>query len=260
VIAVVTIETRDHRGALVSLSTVSFSSRLATALTAYNWYLASTFYPARLAVLYPHPYDNWSPWSAALGAVTMLACTLVAWQQRRRRPWLIVGWLWFVGTLLPVIGFAQGGKQAWADRFSYWPHIGLFLAVVRELADWVERLDVPDLLCRLAAAAALGGLTFLTWQQVGTWRDTPTLWEHALNVTRDNDQAHEHLGTYYHSQGQMALSETHLAEAVRIQSQRNVGSSVRIAPSIPAKSGAATRNGAGNPSPPHALNAPRDAP
>ena len=233
VIAATTLAMREQRGSLVSLFTVSLSSRVANALTAYNWYLVSTFWPSRLAVLYPHPYDNWSMRSAALGAGTLLVCTLLAWRQRRRRPWLIVGWLWFVGTLVPVIGFAQGGKQAWADRFCYWPHIGLFLAVVWELLAWIERLRVPALVCRLAGAGVLGGLICLTWGQVGTWRDTPTLWQHAVRVTRDNDQAHEHLGQYYHSQGQDELATVHLEEAHRIQRRRLRGSSVRLSPSKP---------------------------
>lgn len=233
VIAVVTLTMRAQRGTLVSLNTISLSSRFATALTGYNWYLVSTFCPWHLGILYPHPHNNWSMRSAALGAATMLACTLLAWQQRRRRPWLIVGWLWFVGTLLPVIGFAQGGMQAWADRFSYWPHIGLFLAVVWELAAWVERLGVHALVCRLAAAAMLGCLTCLTWGQVQTWRDTPTLWQHALSVTGDNDEAHKHLGDYYQRQGHQELSAAHLREAVRIQRKRLSDSSVGSPPAFP---------------------------
>jgi hypothetical protein len=133
---------------------------------------------------------------------------------------LIVGWLWFVGTLVPVIGFAQGGRQAWADRFSYWPHIGLFLAFVWGLAELVERVRLPVLVPRLAGAVVLGWLTFLTEAQIASWRDSSTLWEHALRVTQDNDFAHEHLARYHHERGQAAQTQFHLDEAFCIQRRR----------------------------------------
>ena len=141
--AVVTVVLRFEHGALVSLDDVPLLSRVANALTAYGWYLSTTFYPARLAALYPHPYDHWSPAAALAGAAALLSLTALSVWQARRRPWLITGWLWFVVALVPVIGLAQGGKQAWADRFSYWPHIGLFVAVVWGLGECVERCASP---------------------------------------------------------------------------------------------------------------------
>jgi hypothetical protein len=216
----VTLEAHDARGTMVSLSAISFSARLANALTAYDWYLRSTFFPVRLAILYPHPREHWSLLPALTGAAILLFLTLFCCWQARRRPWLIVGWLWFVGTLLPVIGFAQGGRQAWADRFSYWPHIGLFVAIVWGLAELVERWRLPVLVPRLAGAIVLGWLAMLTWVQIGFWRDTRTVWEHAVDVTQDNSDAHEHLTLYYHSRGQHAEARFHGAEAHRIQLQR----------------------------------------
>src|SRR5262249_28967203 len=141
--AVLTLGLRADHGALVPLETVPLSARLANALTAYGWYVATTFCPWGLATLYPHPYANWSLRPALAGSGVLVGVTALALWQARRRPWLIVGWLWFVGTLLPVTGLAQGGAQAWADRFSYWPHIGLFAAVSYTLADLSERRRVP---------------------------------------------------------------------------------------------------------------------
>ncbi len=220
ILATATLEARQSHGSIVDLNTISLSARLANALTAYGWYLCRTFIPVRLAVLYPHPYENWSLAPAAAGAAMLLCLTLLCWHQARRRPWLMVGWLWFVGTLVPVIGFAQGGKQAWADRFSYWPHIGLFVALVWGLAELRERFRVPALVPRLAATIVLGWLALLTGDQVGSWLDSGTLWERALGVTTDNDQAHQHLSMYYRKQGQQAQAEFHLDEAVRIQRRR----------------------------------------
>jgi hypothetical protein len=220
VIGVVTLGARDAHGSLIGLDILSFSARLNNALTGYGWYVGSTLCPLWLGILYPHPQENGSLLMASVGAALLLALSLFCWRQARRRPWLIVGWLWFVGTLSPVIGFAQGGKQAWADRFSYWPHIGLFVALVWGLGEVVERWRLPVLAPRLAGAFVLGWLTLLTWRQVGCWRDTPTLWQQALRVTRDNDQAHERLARYYYTQGCDQLSAFHLTEAARIQRQR----------------------------------------
>jgi tetratricopeptide (TPR) repeat protein len=119
-----------------------------------------------------------------------------------------------------VSGLAQGGKQAWADRFSYWPHIGLFLAITWELADRVVRWRIPALVSRAAAALVLGGLAALTWMQLGYWRDSVALWERALAVTRDNDFAHEHLSVAYRQVGRIDEADFQMIEAIRIQRQR----------------------------------------
>jgi hypothetical protein len=205
----------------VSLDNLSIPARLVNALAGYGWYFYTTFYPVRLAALYPHRYENWQLLPAVVGGAILLSVTLLCFWQARRRPWLIVGWLWFVVTLLPVIGLAQQGRQAWADRFSYWPHIGLFAAIVWQLAELAERLRVPGLVSRLVAALVVGWLTVLTYHQVGYWRDTGTLWEHAAAVTTDNDQAHEHLSVYYHKHGRREEGQAHLREAARIQQRRN---------------------------------------
>jgi tetratricopeptide (TPR) repeat protein len=146
----------------------------------------------------------------------LLAITLLAFWQARKRPWLIVGWLWFVGTLLPVIGFAQGGAQAWADRFTYWPHIGLLVAIIWGLGEAVDRFRIPSWLPGTVLGGALACLGVLTWIQVGYWRDTPTLWGHALAVTEDNHRAHLNLGKYHLDQGEFDQAEKHFAEAVRL--------------------------------------------
>jgi tetratricopeptide (TPR) repeat protein len=215
-IGFITLLGRERIGVAVSLSELPLSARLANAATAYGWYLASTFYPVNLAILYPHPLGNWS-WVAALtGAGAVLVITLLSWIQARRWPWLITGWLWFVVALLPVIGLTQGGGQAWADRFSYWPHIGLFVAVVWGLGELSERLRVPTLAAGACVALLIGCLASLTWRQVEYWRDTPTLWERALAVTRDNHRAHLALGMHWQEQGALDKANVHLAEAVRI--------------------------------------------
>jgi hypothetical protein len=217
--ALLTLVTRTEHGSLVSVSDIPLSARLANAGTGYGWYLYRSFCPTHLAVLYPHPREHWSALSAIAGAGVLLGITsLVAWQ-RSRRPWLLTGWLWFVVTLLPVIGLAQGGAQAWADRFSYWPHIGLFAAVLWTVREVVHRLRIPAWAAAVPAAGLLACGSALTWVQVGYWRDSLTLWEHALTVTGDNERAQIHVSLYYRRQGRLAEAESHLAEAFRLQSQ-----------------------------------------
>jgi tetratricopeptide (TPR) repeat protein len=218
--ALVTIGARERHGALVSLGEVPLSARLGNALAAYGWYLSATFWPTRLAVLYPHPHQNWSAAQALAGAGCLLAVTALALGQARRRPWLLVGWSWFVGMLVPVIGLAQGGPQAWADRFSYWPHVGLFVAVVWGLGELAERVRVPSPIRATAGALVLGTLAALTWAQVGHWRSSVALWEHALAVTEDNDRAHQYLAVCYRRQGRLEEADLHVDAAARIQRAR----------------------------------------
>jgi tetratricopeptide (TPR) repeat protein len=216
-ISVLTIVARERTGAATPLSVIPLSTRFANATSAYGWYLASTFYPVNLAVLYPHPLDHWSVPSALAGAGALLGITLLALLQARRRPWLSTGWLWFAGSLVPVIGLTQGGVQAWADRFSYWPHIGLFLALVWGLGELVDRLSISAWTAGAFAGLLLVCLTCLTWRQAGSWQDAVTLWERALAVTKDNHRAHLALGDCYREQGALDRADAHMAEAVRLQ-------------------------------------------
>lgn len=215
-IGIVTLFTREQTGAAVSLQAIPLSARLGNALTAYGWYLVATFRPCGLGALYPHPNGNWSLPSALAGAATLLAITVLVVWQAKRRPWLLVGWLWFVGSLVPVIGLTQGGEQAWADRFSYWPHIGLFLATIWAWAELVRRFRVPAQVSVGAGAVVLGCLAVLTWIQVGFWQNTFTLWHRVLAVTEDNGRAHVNLGKYHLDRGELSEAESHFAEAVRI--------------------------------------------
>jgi protein O-mannosyl-transferase len=219
-IACITLASRDRHGSLVSLDAVSLSDRLANALAGYGWYLSASFWPTPLAALYPHPHHDWSPIRVAAGAACLLGVTALSLWQARRRPWLLVGWLWFVGSLAPLIGLAQGGGQAWADRFSYWPHIGLFVAVVWEVESWAERSSLSLALSRAAWGLILGGFTTLTSVQATYWRDSLSLWEHAVAVTKDNIRAHEGLARNYRKEGRLEEADQQTEEAFRIEEKR----------------------------------------
>lgn len=201
--------------------------RSMNAFSGYACYLSKSFYPDRLAFFYPHPRQNWSLPLSLVGMSLVFGCTAIAIWQANRRRWLPVGWLWFVGTIVPVIGLTQGGLQAWANRFSYWPHIGLFIVIVwgaSELANW---LRIPSLIRGGVWAGVLAILMALTWIQVTYWKSGITLWEHTLTVTEDNDHAHEHLSFLYRREGRLADADFHAEEAYRIQLKRRLRHSDR---------------------------------
>ncbi len=215
-IAVVTFVLRDRAGSAVSLAELPLSDRLGNALVAYAWYIGRSFWPTHLSAFYLHPLHNWSLSGAVIGATLLVVVSAMACWQVRRRRWLFVGWFWFIGSLSPVIGLSQGGMQAWADRFTYWPHIGLAVAVVWGLAEVIVRVRVPAWAAGAAAALALVGLAVGTWFQVGYWRDTPTLWHRVLAVTEGNHRAHLNLGNDLMERRRYDEAASHYAECVRL--------------------------------------------
>ncbi len=166
--------------------------RIANALVAYAAYLRQSFWPTGLAVLYPHPGDSLPLWQAAVAALLLLTISAVAVVWRRKRPYLLVGWLWYLGMLVPVIGLVQVGGQAMADRYMYLPQIGLCIAAawgVAELAGVWGRRWLP-----LAAAAVVVILAGVAWRQTGYWHDSVALWKQTLRCTSDNAVAQHNLG------------------------------------------------------------------
>jgi tetratricopeptide (TPR) repeat protein len=177
---------RYQRTSLAPLDLVPWSLRLANAAVSYAAYLGKLLLPRNLAVFYPIPLAI-PAWQVAAATVLLAALTALAVWKARRAPWLLVGWLWFLGTLVPVIGLVQVGRQAMADRYTYIPSIGLFVAIVWGIAALArERRAILS----MAAAAAILALAAGTWMQAGYWRDSVALYRHALAVTRGNYVAH----------------------------------------------------------------------
>ncbi len=190
---VVTVVAQHSGGAVYGLARLTIGGRLANALSGYGWYLAKTAWPADLAAYYPHPWEEWSG-LAVLGSVVVLGLVSTALLWKWRRPWLVVGWLWFLGTLLPVIGLVQVGDQAVADRYTYVPHIGLFVVLVWGSAEVLDRLRWPMRWQVGLASSVLVLLSACTWTEVGHWQDSKTLWTHALAVAAPNSNAYYLLG------------------------------------------------------------------
>lgn len=176
--------------ALTSLARLPLDIRVGNSVVGYGWYIARTLWPTDLSVLYVHPLKNlaWGP--VAMAAVLLTGISLYVGMNGLRRSHLWFGWLWFLIALLPVIGLLQVGTQAYADRYSYIPHIGLFLLIVWESWHWLSRVPAGRSVAGVTAAVATAVCVWLTTSQVTVWRNADTLFAHALAVDPKNWYAH----------------------------------------------------------------------
>ncbi|MGA4578578.1 tetratricopeptide repeat protein [Limisphaera sp. VF-2] len=213
---VVTYRVQQAGGAVAPVDALPWDARWANVPVSYARYLLKTLWPLDLAVLYPHP----GYWSVA----TVLACTVFiaglvvwTWLRRREAPYLWVGGCWFFGTLVPVIGLVQVGIQSMADRYTYFPSVGLGLALAGAWARWFQRSERRGLWIRAAVGLILAIWAGLTWRQIGFWRTSETLFRRTLAVTRDNYLAHNNLGFYLVRQGRWdeAMEQYRAALAIR---------------------------------------------
>jgi len=203
-------------GAMTPLEKGPVALRLANALVAYARYLGKTVWPAKLAIFYPYIRFSLDSWQVASAGLLLLAVTAGVVLARKQRPYLPVGWLWFVGMLVPVIGLVQVGKQSLADRYTYLPHIGLFLLVVWGAAEAVGRLRRPRFISAVAAVLALGACGLLTARQLSYWRNTKTLFQHAADVTSRNFVAYAVIGNELADQQQWAEAIEQCRKALEI--------------------------------------------
>lgn len=175
--------------ALVGTSYLPFSWRVANALDSYVAYLIQFFYPVWLVAFYPHPGPGLPSWKPVVAFLLLAAISVAVWAWRKRQPWLPVGWFWYLGMLVPVIGLVQVGLQARADRYMYLPQIGLCIALTygihRASASWPYRRWI----CGSLASVAIAVLMVLACRQTSYWHDSGTLWTHALQYTRPNATA-----------------------------------------------------------------------
>ncbi len=189
----VTLFAQEHGDTVASIGEFPWGVRAANALISYCVYLGKAFVPIRLAVFYPFTAEAPPFWETLAAGALLSAITLAAVALVRSRPYVLVGWLWFLGTLVPVIGLVQVGGQALADRYTYVPLIGMFVAVTWVAADVAQSWKVRTQALCGTAAAVLATLGVLTSVQLGYWRDGVTLFRHAATVTKDNWVAHANL-------------------------------------------------------------------
>ncbi len=213
-IGVTTMFAQKQYNALNTLDVLGPGMRLYNALRAYVAYLGQTFYPKGLAILYPYP-DSVVVWKAGLCVALLAAVTAWSLLSMRRRPWLSVGWLWYVATLAPVIGIMQVGIQSMADRYTYVPLVGIFIALVWSAAEIGRRYQWGGIVCCGLLAVVLAMLAPLTREQVRVWKDGESLLGHAVNVVPNHYEAQYNLGGVYYTRGDMEAAAEHLEPYVR---------------------------------------------
>jgi Flp pilus assembly protein TadD len=221
--SVITVLAQQSGLAIGTLESVPMGARLANAAVAYVAYLWKTLWPANLAIIYPHPALVSADASSALlvpsiAAGLLLACVtfLVIWSARRRT-YLAVGWLWYLGALVPMVGLVQVGSQAMADRYSYLPLLGIYIGIAWGLRDLLVRWPVRRTFLVGVSAVLVVAYGTATWAQVGTWRNSLSVYQHAVRVTENNYSAHSSLGLVLRSEGELAEAEAHFQRAIRIK-------------------------------------------
>jgi predicted Zn-dependent protease len=191
-------------------------SRLANAFVSYARYLKKFFVPDNLAAFYPHPgrWPDWVVWGSVLLVATLTA--LVVWRARRA-PHGFIGWLWFLGVLVPAIGIVQVGSQSMADRFAYQPLMGLLIGIVWAAAEWGAVSKGRQVAVHCLTVAALVAGVLVTVRQVGVWRNSATLYEHAVAVTGQNHVMEHNLAVTLYQRGQRAKAKAHALASLDIQ-------------------------------------------
>ena len=210
----VTLLAAEKGGALKSLDHFPLAVRLGNSLNAYTAYIRKFFWPQDLAVFYPHPGILHS-WQTVSALFLISAVTVIVLMQSRRRPYLPVGWFWFLGTLVPVIGLVQVGLQAMADRYLYFPLIGLLILLVWGAADLGRRAVAGRAVLIFLAILLIFAASFGTRQQLRHWQNSSLLFEHALTVTRGNPVAYSNLAHALFEEGDWKGAEAHYREAIR---------------------------------------------
>ncbi len=211
----VTVFAQKTGGAVGSLVAYPFYVRLANALISYIGYIGKMIWPVNLAVFYPHPGAP-PEWKVIMAGMLLGGITWVAIRFAKSKPWFIVGWLWYLGTLVPVIGLVQVGAQAMADRYTYVPLIGLFIVLSWGIPHILSPFRYRKLGQTALAAFACITLMIISWGQVKTWQSGQTLFERALAVTENNYVAHNNLGHYQLQEGRLNDAIHHFNKAVEI--------------------------------------------
>ena len=212
----VTYLSQDASGAVRSLEVIPLTSRIANALVSYVGYIGKMIYPLKLAVFYPYPaiIPGWR--IAGAGSILITMCYL-SWKIRVKHPYVLIGWFWYLGTLIPVIGLVQVGSQAMADRHAYVPLIGLFIAGVWSVSEFLKVYLSRYKLIPIVATLLIGILFMITWKQIGYWKNSATLFQHTIDVTTDNYLALNNLGNAMVHLGKNDEAYQHYTEALRIK-------------------------------------------
>ena len=214
--SVITVLVQQHAGAVKGLGVLALDRRLTTAVLAYVTYAAKAVWPSGLAAIYPYPAPP-PAWHVLGASAVLAALSVLALRMAPRHPYLPVGWFWYLGTLVPVLGLVQVGSQPWADRYTYIPAVGLFIVVAWGTANLLARWPHGHRLLAPAAAVVLAGCAMAARKQVEYWRSSVALWEHALEVTAENHRAESNLAHALARERRLDEAAAHYVAALRIK-------------------------------------------
>jgi Flp pilus assembly protein TadD len=210
----ITFFVQQHGGAVSSIEALPLNARVANAIVSYTSYIGKMIWPLNLAVLYP--LREWHPGQVIMSGLLLLFLSVLAVRAWRRFPYLTTGWLWYLGTMVPVIGLVQVGSQSMADRYTYIPLIGLFIIIAWGMSDISAKLPGRRIPVAVFSSIILIVFMICAWFQVGHWRNGVTLFIHAINVTRNNSIAHYELGHALDQSQKYDRAVTHYFKALQI--------------------------------------------
>jgi protein O-mannosyl-transferase len=213
---ILTIWAQHSVSAIVSLDSKPMSLRIENAIISYGTYLYKFFWPVGLSVFYPYPDSPFSLWKLGITSIILGGLSWFAWHSRHRFPYVLTGWLWFLGTLVPVIGIVQVGGQTLADRFTYIPSIGFFIIIAWGIKDFLSIHPSYRGSLVFACTSAVIVLSTLCYIQVQQWKDSITLFQHALSVQENNSLAHGCLGAALIQRQNPKQAEKHLIRALEL--------------------------------------------
>jgi tetratricopeptide (TPR) repeat protein len=214
--SVITYWAQNKGGAVYSAEILPFAPRVANAIVSYVAYLEKTFWPVNLAVFYPYEFSL-PLWKILIPGIILIMITSAALYYFKKLPFLFVGWFWYWGTLIPVIGLVQVGEQAMADRYTYFPSIGIAVMLAWGIPLLFFRENLRKKILFPAGIIVLVILTILTWKQCSYWKNGITLFNHALRVTKDNYQTHNLRGGAYNNLRQYQLAIEDYNQAIRLK-------------------------------------------
>ncbi len=232
IVSIITVQVQSST-AIVSLKVLSLNERLVNAGRSYAIYLGQFFWPTHLAAFYGFDRDTAAFWQGIGGWCTVLILTAIVFYLAKTHRYLVMGWFWYLGMLLPMIGLLQAGSQSHADRFTYLPQVGFTIAVTWAVADCVRRWQVPRRLLVVAALSVLGVFSFASWQQTRHWRNGVTLFTRAIDANVQSDVVYNNLGIALERENRFAEATDMYRRAVEINGRHlaaltNYGDSLRM--------------------------------
>ncbi|MGD0571786.1 MAG: tetratricopeptide repeat protein [Sedimentisphaerales bacterium] len=215
-VCIITVIAQQNTWAVATQDNLPLNFRLLNVPISYVMYIEKTFWPSRLAFFYPHPISDISLWVSAASVLLLVILSILVFRFRQSKKYLPVGWLWYLGTLIPVIGIIQVGRQAMADRYTYIPLIGLFMIVAWGVCDLLENVRYRKIILSLSAAAVLLPLGVVSWRQVGYWHDDITLFKRGTEAVKGNWWAYQLLGHTLVRQGRLDEAISSYKESIRL--------------------------------------------